>query len=217
MNQLRFETSEGRPPVILFLGAHCDDIEIGCGGAILKMLIECPGTEVRWVVLSSDETRKAEAIASADRFLGTAGRKTVAVMGFRDGFFPYHGQEIKEYFHELAGEVSPELIFTPHREDRHQDHRLVSELTWCAFRDHLILEYEIPKYEGDLGQPNVFVPLGETVCRRKVQSIMGAFQTQYEKQWFTEDTFWATLRLRGLECNSGSKYAEAFHCRKMSL
>ena len=202
---------------VLCIGAHADDIEVGCGGTLLRLLAERQGIDVHWVVLSTPGARADEARAGADLFLGDAGARSVVVKGYRDSFFPYQGQEIKEQFHELAGEISPDLIFTHHREDRHQDHRLVNEFTWCAFRDHLILEYEIPKYDGDLGQPNVFVPLDESLCRRKVQSIMSAFQTQHEKPWFTEDTFWSTLRIRGLECNSESKYAAAFHCRKMRL
>ncbi len=202
---------------VLCLGAHADDIEVGCGGTLLRMLAEQRAVSVHWVVLSALGDRADEAVAGAEMFLGDAETKNVVVKSYRDSFFPYLGQEIKEYFHELAGEVSPDLIFTHRREDLHQDHRLVSELTCCVFRDHLILEYEIPKYDGDLGQPNVFVPLGESICRRKVQSIVGAFRTQHEKQWFSEDTFWSTLRIRGLECNSKSKFAEGFHSRKMIL
>ena len=207
----------GDARTVLCLGAHADDIEVGCGGTLLRLLAEQRDVSVHWVVLSAPGSRADEARAGADLFLVDAAARNVVVKGYRDSFFPYQGREIKEYLHELAGAVSPDLIFAPHREDRHQDHRLVSELTWCAFRDHLILEYEVPKYDGDLGQPNVFVPLDESICRRKVQSIMSAFQTQHEKQWFTEDTFWSMLRIRGLECNSRSKHAEAFHCRKMTL
>lgn len=217
MLQMWFNERGHRPPTVLCLGAHCDDIEIGCGGAILKMLIERPGTEVRWVVLSSDETRKAEAIVSADRFLDAAGAKTVSVMGFRDGFFPYHGQEIKEYFESLKEQVDPDLIFTHHGADAHQDHRLVHELTWNTFRNHLILEYEIPKYEGDLSQPNLFVPLDEPTCRMKIGYLHDAFPSQNAKPWYCDETFRAVLKLRGIECRAPSGYAEAFHCRKIVL
>jgi LmbE family N-acetylglucosaminyl deacetylase len=207
----------GEVRTVLCLGAHADDIEVGCGGTLLRLLSERPSVDVHWVVLSASGARADEARAGADRFLGDATSVNVVVKNYRDSFFPFQGLEIKEYFHELSGTVSPDLVFAPHREDRHQDHRLVSELTWCAFRDQMILEYEIPKYDGDLFQPNLFVPLDEPTCRSKVESIVGEFRSQHEKPWFTEDTFWSTLRLRGVECNSPSKYAEAFHCRKMSL
>ena len=200
---------------VLCLGAHADDIEVGCGGTLLRMLAEHRAVSVHWVVLSALGDRADEAVAGAEMFLGDAEAKNVVVKNYRDSFFPYLGQELKEYFHELAGEGSPDLIFTHRREDLHQDHRLVSELTWCAFRDHLILEYEIPKYDGDLGQPNLFVPLDESICRRKVQSIVDTFQSQHDKPWFSEDTFWSTLRIRGVECNSSSRFAEGFYCRKM--
>jgi len=202
---------------VLCLGAHPDDIEVGCGGTLLRLLAEQQAVSVHWVVLSGSGPRADEARAGAELFLGGAGAGNVVVRSYRDSFFPYQGTEIKEYFHELAAQISPDLIFTHYGKDLHQDHRLLAELTWNTWRDHLILEYEIPKYDGDLGRPNLFVPLGESLCRRKVQSIVSAFRTQHDKQWFTEDTFWSTLRIRGLECNSESKYAEAFHCRKMSL
>jgi LmbE family N-acetylglucosaminyl deacetylase len=207
----------GQVRSVLCLGAHADDIEVGCGGTLLRLLAEQPEVSVHWVVLSAPGVRKDEARAGAGLFLAKAQESRLAIKDYRDSYFPYQGADIKDYFHELAAETSPDLVFSHHREDRHQDHRLVSELTYCAFRDQPILEYEIPKYDGDLGQPNVFVPLDEADCRRKVESIVGAFQSQHEKKWFTEDTFWATLRIRGLECNSTSKYAEAFHCRKLSL
>jgi LmbE family N-acetylglucosaminyl deacetylase len=207
----------GDPRTVLCIGAHSDDIEVGCGGTLLRLLAETREIDVHWVVLNAPGARADEARAGAELFLENARSGSVVLENYRDSFFPYQGQEIKEQFHELAGKISPDLIFTHHREDAHQDHRLVSELTWCAFRDHLILEYEIPKYDGDLGRPNVFVPLDDSTCRRKVQSVMSTFKTQHAKQWFTEDTFWSTLRIRGLECNSESKFAEAFHCRKMRL
>jgi len=202
---------------VLCVGAHADDIEVGCGGTVLRLLAERPGIRVHWVVLSAPGDRADEAVAGARSFLGDAAAEDVVIKSYRDSFFPHQGREIKEYFHELAGKISPDLIFTHRREDRHQDHRVVWELTWCAFRDHLILEYEIPKYDGDLGQPNVFVPLSESICGRKVQSIVDVFRTQHEKPWFSEDTFRSTLRIRGLECNSQSRYAEGFDCRKMTF
>lgn len=203
---------------VLCLGAHADDLEIGCGGTLMQMLAERPGEiDVHWVVLSGDTARSAEAARAAELFLADARRKTVAIKSFRDTCFPYAGAEIKEYFCTLQKEVSPDVIFTHRREDLHQDHRLVAELTWCAFRDHLILEYEIPKYEGDLGRPGVFMPLPEAVCRRKVETLIEVFATQRVKPWFTPDTFWSLLRLRGVECNSPTRLAEAFTCRKLVL
>jgi len=200
---------------ILCLGAHSDDIEIGCGGTLLRLLEENPRAEVAWVVLgASSGERKAEALESAGRFLEKAGKKEIIVKDFRDGFFPYIGGQIKEYFEELKGKVSPDVVLTHRREDLHQDHRLVAELTWNTFRNHLILEYEIAKYEGDLGAPNFFVHLTEAVARKKVQILLDAFRSQRGKHWFTEDTFLALLRLRGLESNAPGRYAEGFHCRK---
>jgi LmbE family N-acetylglucosaminyl deacetylase len=202
---------------LLCIGCHADDIEIGCGGTLLRMLAERSGIDVRWVVLSADGDRAHEAVASAKAFLSDAATHRVMIKNFRDSFFPYAGQNIKEFLHELSYEVSPDLIFTHYRKDEHQDHRTVSELTRCAFRDHLIMEYEIPKYDGDLGRPNIFVPLDESICRRKVETITGTFVTQQNKQWFSDDTFWSVLRIRGLECNSKSRYAEGFHCHKLTL
>jgi LmbE family N-acetylglucosaminyl deacetylase len=150
-------------------------------------------------------------------FLAGAGQRRVDVLKFRDGFMPYHGAEVKDCFERLKAEVSPDIIFTPHLHDRHQDHRFLAELTWNTFRDHLILEYEIPKYEGDLGQPNVFVPLGETHCRRKIEYLLSCYRTQHDKRWFSDETFRAVLRLRAIECAADSGYAEAFHGRKLLL
>lgn len=202
---------------ILCIGSHADDIEIGCGGTILKILAENNSIDVLWVVLSANKERADEAVRSAEWFLREAHDKKIIVKNFLDTFFPYCGTEIKEYFHELSHKFSPDLVFTHRREDMHQDHRLVAELTWNTFRDHLILEYEIPKYEGDLGNPNVFVQLSESICRRKVDTIVNLFQSQKSKKWFSEDIFWALLRIRGLESNSPSKLAEALYCRKMVL
>jgi LmbE family N-acetylglucosaminyl deacetylase len=202
---------------ILCLGAHCDDIEIGCGGTILKVLRANPDTIVYWVALSSDALRAEEARRSAGMFLNGVRTKKVIVKEFRNSFFPYIGLEIKEYFEKLKLEFHPDLIFTHYRNDLHQDHRLVSELTWNSFRDHFILEYEIPKYDGDLGSPNLFVHLEPSIVRDKIDYILQSFKSQKEKQWFDEDTFRAVLRVRGLESNSATKYSEAFYCRKIVL
>lgn len=200
---------------VLCLGAHCDDIEIGCGGTVLKLIENDRDVVFHWVVFSSDDRRAQEVLESADVFLWRAKDKHIVTKKFRDGFFPYIGAEIKEYFEQLKKESSPDLIFTHHRSDLHQDHRLISELTWNTFRDHLILEYEIPKYDGDLGRPNLFVHLDRSICDRKIQYILKQFKSQHEKQWFSEDTFLSILRLRGIESNAPGKYAEAFYCRKM--
>jgi LmbE family N-acetylglucosaminyl deacetylase len=203
------------PCRILCLGAHCDDIEIGCGGTILRLLQQNKRISVHWLVFSSNERRAQEASASAHLFLDHATEHTIRIRNFRDGYFPFLGAEIKQYFEQLKLEFSPELIFTHFRDDRHQDHRLISELTWNTFRDHLILEYEIPKYDGDLGAPNCFVHLDEATCQRKVDYLLRSFTSQAQKHWFTEDTFLATLRIRGIESASPTKYAEGFYCRKM--
>jgi LmbE family N-acetylglucosaminyl deacetylase len=214
---LQFSDHKNSKRKILCLGAHADDIEIGCGGSILRWLEEDASLEVYWVVLSSGRERKKEALKSADLFLKKARKRKVVVEDFRDGFFPYDGAAIKEYFETLKKRFSPDLVLTHYRHDRHQDHRVVSDLTWNAFRREMILEYEIPKYDGDLGQPNLFVPLSESVCRKKIRHILEVFETQRVKDWLTEDTLQAILRLRGVECRAPQKWAEAFYCRKMIL
>ena len=215
MLNLRLDNKE--PLRLLCLGAHCDDIEIGCGGTVLSLVANARNVEVYWAVFSSDERRKQEALKSAEGFLGGIVTKKVTVHGIRDGFFPYVGAEIKERFEELKSELSPDLILTHYRNDLHQDHRLISELTWNTFRNHLVLEYEIPKYDGDFGSPNFFVPLDASTCRRKIDTILDAFQSQSEKRWFSRDLFSAVLRLRGMEANACSGYAEGFYCRKVVL
>lgn len=202
---------------VLCLGAHADDIEIGCGGTILQLLSAPFAVHVTWVVFSSPGEREREARASAALFLGNAKEQKVLVMKFRDGFFPYCGADIKGAFEELKKSEDPDLIFTHYRDDRHQDHRVISDLTWNTWRHHTILEYEIPKYDGDLGVPNLFVPLPGETCERKINCILDVFQTEANKAWMTPDTFRAMLRLRGVECAAPGKYAEAFHCRKAIL
>ena len=205
------------PLRLLCLGAHCDDIEIGCGGTILKLVAAGRKLEAHWVVFSSDERRKQEALRSAESFLCENVTKKVIIHQFRDGFFPYLGYELKDSFEQLKADISPDLILTHYRHDLHQDHRLVSELTWNTFRDHLILEYEVPKYDGDFGSPNLFVSLDESTCHRKIDAILDAYQSQREKHWFSRDLFSAILRLRGMEANACSGYAEGFYCRKAVL
>jgi LmbE family N-acetylglucosaminyl deacetylase len=202
---------------ILAVGSHADDIEIGCGGTILRLAEVYANLHVSWVVLSADRERAREARRSAEDFLDGVGSSDVVVADFQDGFFPYVGKDVKTFFENLKAEVSPDLIFTHHRLDLHQDHRLVSELTWNTFRDHLILEYEIPKYDGDLGTPNLFVHLSEPISRRKIETILAHFSSQLDRRWFTDDLFFSFLRLRGMESNSPTRYAEAFYCRKIVL
>ncbi len=203
---------------LLCLGAHCDDIEIGAGGTVMRLVEAHRGLEIRWVVMGGAEPARAEeARRSAALFTEGAGRVDVVVHGFRDAYLPWQGDKVKEAFESLAKDFAPDLILTHHEDDRHQDHTLVSALTWNTWRDHTILEYEILKWDGDLGQPNVFVPLDEGLCRRKVDRILDVYATQRSRRWFTEDAFLALLRLRGVECNSPSRYAEAFYARKMVL
>lgn len=203
------------PLKILCLGAHADDIEIGCGGTVLELLSSQRSLEFFWIVFSSSSEREREARNSAALFLDQAEHREVIVKDFRDGFFPYDGTRIKEFFEELKERIAPDLIFTHYHDDRHQDHRTISDLTWNTWRNHFILEYEIPKYDGDLGSPNFFVQLGREVCDRKIKYICDAFQTQRTKAWLTEDTFQALLRIRGVECAARDKFAEAFYSRKL--
>ena len=214
---LRLHLEQLDPPLghVLCLGAHCDDLEIGCGGTVLKLTEGRNPPAFTWAVFSSDAIREAEALRSAEALLGRASGSRIIIKKFRDGYLPYEGGLVKEAFEELKGEVSPDLILTHYRDDLHQDHRLISELTWNTFRDHLILEYEIPKWDGDLGVPNVFVPLDESLCRRKIDTILTTFTSQTGKRWFSEELFRSLLRMRGMECNAPSNYAEAFYCRKL--
>jgi LmbE family N-acetylglucosaminyl deacetylase len=216
---LTFGFGSTRPAVthVLCLGAHSDDIEIGCGGTILTLLGAVHPLAVTWVVFSATGPRADEARRSAEGFLTGAAKREIVLHEFRDGYFPHAGAEIKDRFEELKVRVSPDLVFTHYRDDLHQDHRLLSELTRNTFRDHAILEYEIPKYDGDLGRPNVYVPLEAAVCRRKVDLLLSSFETQRGKRWFTDDLFHAHMRIRGMECNSSSHHAEAFHGYKIVL
>ena len=202
---------------VLCLGAHSDDIEIGCGGTILHLLAQRRNVEVKWVVFAASPERRLEAEKSAEMFLKEAVKKEIVVRDFKESFFPYIGSEIKACFEELKRTIRPDVVFTHFRDDLHQDHRLISELTWNTFRDHVILEYEIIKYDGGLGSPNTFVHLSEEVCAKKIQYLMENFQSQHSHQWFTEETFRAMLRLRGVESNAPTKFAEAFYARKLVL
>ncbi|HRQ40407.1 MAG TPA: PIG-L family deacetylase [Chloroflexota bacterium] len=217
MLNIQFSFPPDTNPQILCLGAHSDDIEIGCGGTILRLIEEYPNLSVYWIVFSASESRKQEAVASAHQFLEKAAHKEIVVKDFRDGFFPYMGAEIKGYFEELKQTTAPDLIFTHYRHDLHQDHRLLNELTWNTFRHHLVLEYEIPKYDGDLGTPNVFVPLSQQIGTYKITCLLQHFQTQTNKHWFTDRLFESIMALRGIESRAPDGYAEAFYGRKIVL
>ena len=208
--------AEAKPLNVLALGAHSDDIEIGCAGTILRLIGSGSVASVCWVVLSGKDARAEEARESAEALLVDAPEKQILQPGFRDGFFPYDGGEIKAFFEDLKP-FEPDLILTHQRDDLHQDHRLTCQLALNTFRDHLILEYEVPKYDGDMGAPNLFVPIDDEIRRRKVDHLLTHFDTQLSRRWFTEDLFSGLLRLRGMECNSPSNFAEAFYCRKTVL
>jgi LmbE family N-acetylglucosaminyl deacetylase len=202
---------------LLCLGAHSDDLELGCSGTILRLLDELQIDRVTWVVLSGDTDRAVEAERSCQRLLDGRCETEIHLQQFRDGFFPYTAAPIKEFFESLKASTRPDLILTHYREDRHQDHRLTSELTYNTFRDHLILEYEVMKKDGDLGQPNTYVPLDEATAQRKVQLLMEGFGSQRDKTWFSEDAFLGLMRLRGIEAGAPSGYAEAFYGRKILI
>lgn len=202
---------------VLCLGAHSDDIEIGLGATILGWIEQGVRLEVHWVVLSASDRRAEEAHASAREFLSGAARATVEVTDFKDGFFPYQGGEIKDWFEGLRLRASPDVVFSHWREDAHQDHREVSLLTWNTFRDHLILEYEVPKWDGDLGRPNVYVPTSRGAMERKCELLMRHFGSQRSKSWFAAETFSGIAKLRGNECRAPEGLAEAFHTRKLAI
>lgn len=214
MIPLRFDVKDAGGLNILCLGAHCDDIEIGCGGTLLKLIEQYPIRQVKWVVFASNELRKQEALASADYFLAGVPNKEVVVLDYRDAFLSFSALEIKEYFETIKKSFDPDLVFTHYRDDRHQDHRLISDLSWNTFRNHLLLEYEIPKYDGDLGIPNTFFRLTEAQAEKKIDILLKCFASQKNKHWFDQDTFFSLLRIRGMECAHTGRYAEAFHVRK---
>ncbi|RTE91995.1 PIG-L deacetylase family protein [Bradyrhizobium sp. LVM 105] len=202
---------------ILCLGAHSDDIEIGAGATILNLIARGVRLDVHWCVLSAPGERESEARASAAEFVSEAARSQIEAMAFRDGFFPEQGDEIKKWFESLKRRVEPDLILTHRGNDAHQDHRQVSRLTWNTFRDHLILEYEIPKWDGDLGRPNMYSPVSAGALQRKIDLLMSHFGSQRSKQWFDPEVFRGLARLRGMECRAPEKYAEAFVANKLTL
>jgi LmbE family N-acetylglucosaminyl deacetylase len=202
---------------VLAIGCHADDIEIGCGGTLLTLIRANPELEVDWIVLAAPGKRATEARESAAALLADAGNARVEVHGFRDGFLPYIGGEVKEVFEALKERVEPQIVLTHAGYDFHQDHRLAWELTWNTFRNHVILEYEVPKVDGDLGRPNVFVPLTAAVVEEKLALLERHFPSQSDKHWFDRETFVGLMRLRGMEAVAPERYAEAFTCRKAVL
>jgi LmbE family N-acetylglucosaminyl deacetylase len=216
MIKLSLRADDSEPLTVLCLGAHSDDIEIGCGGSLLQLRQDGVKLKFHWVVFSAAGKRGEEAWKAAELFTAGA-EKQIDLKEYRDGFLPYVGGQVKDFFEELKGQVNPNLIFTHWQGDAHQDHRLISELTWNTFRNHLILEYEIPKYDGDLGNPNIFVHLDTPLYRKKVENLVEAFASQREKRWFEPETFLGVMRIRGMESNSPSGYAEAFHAKKVVL
>jgi LmbE family N-acetylglucosaminyl deacetylase len=216
MIKLSLGRTNSEPLTILCLGAHSDDIEIGCGGTLLQLIQGSTKPKFCWVVLSAAGRRSEEARRAADQF--TAGcEKELIVKDFRDGYLPYDGGLVKDFFEQLKSRVNPDLIFTHWRGDAHQDHRLTSELTTNTFRNHLILEYEIPKFDGDMGRPNVFVPLEESTCQGKVDNLCQTFESQRSRAWFCPETFLGLMRLRGMESNAPSGYAEGFYAHKVLM
>lgn len=207
-----FEFRKGVGLKLLLLGAHCDDIEIGCGASILRLTREYPIEHVQWIVFTSTAQRQAEAKESAAFFLQDVKQKSIVVNDFKDGILPQQAGDVKDYFEQIKRDLKPDIIFTHYRNDLHQDHRLINELTWNTFRNQLILEYEIQKYDGDLGNPSFFIPVDEQTAKRKTKAILEFFGSQSGKHWFDEETFLALMRLRGME--SATRYAEAFYMRK---
>jgi LmbE family N-acetylglucosaminyl deacetylase len=207
----------GRPLSLLCIGAHSDDIEIGCGGTILRLLEEYPGSRVHWLVLAAPGVREQEAQNSAEAFLSGAGSSKIQIAQHRESYFPTQLAAIKDSFEQLKPQIQPDMIFTHRLRDRHQDHRVVAELTWNTFRDHLIAQFEIPKYEGDLGSPNCFVPLPRQISERKVQLLTQHFASQRARLWFRPETFHGLMSVRGVECNAPEGQAEAFHLDKLTI
>lgn len=217
MQKLTFSQPDEQGLHILCLGAHCDDIEIGCGATLLRLFGEQKIASVDWVVFASTPERQAEALSSAGKFMKGIPGSRVQVLDFRDGYLPAFWSQIKDFFEILSKECSPDVIFTHFRDDLHQDHRLLNELTWNTFRNHLILEYEIPKYDGDLKNPNFFVPVDLKTVDMKTEILLSCFKSQLQKHWFDETLISSLMRIRGVESASPTGYAEAFHVRKMTI
>ena len=208
------QLSSSEPISILLLGAHSDDIEIGCGGTLMRLAEALPHAHIHWAVFSASGLREEEARNSAAQLLSPFRSSEVSIFDFKDGYFPQGMGDIKDRFEAIKSQISPDVIFTHHCDDRHQDHRIMGELTWNTFRDHFILEYEIPKYDGGLGSPNHFVTLSEAVVTQKCHHLIQHFASQRNQHWFSEDLFRGLMRLRGVECRSATGFAEGFYCRK---
>lgn len=217
MIRLYPEKNVTEPLNILCIGAHCDDIEIGCGATILKMLRERTNVNVYWLIFCSTEDRRNEAIAGAKLFCSGAARLSTKILGFRDGYLPYEGPSIKDSIEAVKRQFQPDIIFTHYRNDLHQDHRKVSELTWNTYRDHMILEYEIPKWDGDLSSPTAYVAIDDCFVDEKISALKSIYASQRDKHWFTSDLFRSIMRIRGMEAASPTGFAEAFYCRKLNL
>lgn len=213
----QFQLSEERGLNILAIGAHCDDIEIGCGGTLLKVFEQYKINHVKWLVFASNEQRRQEAINSAEAFLEGIPNREITVLDYRDAFLSASKYEIKKYIEGVKKSFDPDLVFTHYRNDRHQDHRLLSDLAWNTFRSHLILEYEIPKYDGDLGIPNCFFHISPAQADKKIKILIDSFISQKSKHWFDEETFLSLMRIRGMEAAATERYAEAFHLRKLIM
>lgn len=211
------EIRAGRPLRLLCIGAHSDDLEIGCGATVMAWLASTRRVEVTWVVLSAEGARASEARRSARALLARAVLPKVVIAGFRDGYLPGQYVDVKDFFEDLKKGVDPDVVLTHWLQDRHQDHRVAAELTWNTWRNHVVLEYEIPKYEGDLEPPNAYVPVPASIARRKVGHLRRYFASQHRKDWFVADNFLGLMRLRGMESRSPSGFAEAFHARKLVL
>jgi len=218
MPSLSLATSSGKLQHVLCLGAHCDDIEIGCGGTILALLEHYPDLEITWALFTSTEQRLKEAEFGAQQFCRGAAKLNLKIFEFRDGYLPYSGSEVKDTMEQVKREIAePDLVFTHYHKDMHQDHRFIAELTWNTFRNHQILEYEIPKWDGDLSTPNTYLPLDESNGRKKIRLLQEIYNSQQTKKWFTDDLFWSLMRLRGMECNAPDNIAEAFYGRKHKI
>ena len=209
--------SPNRPLSVLLIGAHSDDIEIGVGGTLLSLIASGARLDATWCVFSGGGEREGEARASAAAFLAGSASTQIDVLAFRDGFFPQQGERIKEWFESLKSRKNPDVIFTHYRADAHQDHRELCQLTWNTFRNHLVFEYEIPKWDGDLGHPNAYFPITQTTMERKIGLLETHFKSQLDKHWFDTETFRGLARLRGNECRAPEMYAEAFYSRKLAL
>lgn len=217
MLNVTFSNSNREGLQLLLLGAHCDDIEIGCGGTLLKLIENYQIKQVKWVVFTSNETRKKEAVSSAKEFLKPVRDSEIQIHNYKDGYLPSVWSNLKNEFEKIKNCYAPDVIFTHYKNDLHQDHRVINELTWNTFRNHAIFEYEIPKYDGDLGNPNFYVSLDKNQVKKKNKLILGNFESQREKHWFDDTLFASMMRIRGVECASASNYAEAFYSRKQVL